>query len=262
MKTNSITLKTATICLVAILMAFFTSRPVFSQENVKNESSKKIILKIVSDDNGKTTVVDTTIENPDSNMLDSINRQIERVIVTGKGGRHGHFKFRNMPEGFNYKFEIPDFPEPPVNIEEIETDGNGAGGNMEDCMSGNFLPGMHQRICCGGNNSQTLNDLLGEIPLDRVVGYTIKDHKNGKRIIIDLKEAPMFERQSRVIVIHEPGSNRHAWNGPKKHVKVYIKKDKIDSTQGDNDKEVITTPAPPPAPSAKPDQETPKKPKI
>jgi len=262
MKTNSINLKTVMICLVAISIAIFTSRPVYSQGNVKKEPGKKITVKIVSDDNGKTTVTDTTFENPDSNMMDSINRQIEKVIVTGKGGKHGHFRVHNMPESFNYNFEIPDMPESPVNIEEIETLGNGSGEDLEECMSRNFGQGMHQQSCCCGGKGQTLNDLLGEIPMDRVTGYTIKDRKNGKRIIIDLKDAPIFERQNRVIVIRDSGNARHAGNGARQHMKIYIKKDKDGETQGDDDNQVITTPAPPAPPSATPGPETPKKPKI
>ena len=45
-------------------------------------------------------------------------------------------------------------------------------------------------------------------------------------------------------------------------MKIYIKHDKDGATQGDDDRQVITTPAPPAPPSANPGQETPKKPKI
>ncbi|MEI7662193.1 MAG: hypothetical protein WCK34_08345, partial [Bacteroidota bacterium] len=126
--------KTALVFGTALVLAIFITRPAYSQEAAKKETQKKIVLKIISDDNGKTTVIDTTFENPDPATLDSVRNEINKVIVMGKG-KHGRLKFRNMPEGFNYNFEMPDIPECPMDmkdLENFEVEGMSPGEDSED----------------------------------------------------------------------------------------------------------------------------------
>ncbi|MEI7896055.1 MAG: hypothetical protein WCJ26_03390, partial [bacterium] len=83
-----------------------------------------------------------------------------------------------------------------------------------------------------GGSGQTLNDLLGEIPMERVTSYSIKDHKNGKRIVIDLSDAPMFENQPRVVVIQAPGMRQHGRNHGERQVKVIVNTDESLPVEG------------------------------
>ena len=62
----------------AVVVAIFITRPAFSQEPAKKDGQKKITMKIVSNDNGTTTIIDTTMEMPDEAMIDSVKREIEK----------------------------------------------------------------------------------------------------------------------------------------------------------------------------------------
>ncbi len=257
MKINSTSFKIALIFGAAMILSIFVINTAFSQEPAKKESHKKIVIKIVSDDNGKTTMIDTTMEIPDSTVVDSIKNEIKKVIEMGKGGKHAHFKFHQMPQGFNYDFDIPSSHEFPMGVEEledIECDGMIPGGEMEDCCFGRMSPGGQPRIMRSGGHQQTLNDLLGEIPMDRVVSYSIKDRKNGKRIIIDLDNAPVFEQKDRVIVIRDSGRMQHDRNSPKRQVKVTINSD--DDVKSDKSSVQPEPPSVPPPPPVQPNKKT------
>ena len=41
--------------------------------------------------------------------------------------------------------------------------------------------------------------------MDRVKSYSIKNTRNGKRIVIDVEDGPGFDRRDRVVVIREKG---------------------------------------------------------
>ena len=247
-----------------MILAIFVISPVFSQETVQKKSQKKVVLKIISDDNGKTTVIDTIMEVPDSAMIDSVKEEIDKVILVGKGGKHARVKIHKMPEGFNYDFEIPSPPECPMGLEELEEfdcEVFAPGCDMEDRILDRRAPGLDRRVQRLGGHGQTLSDILGDIPMERVTSYSIKDRKNGKRIIIDLNDAPMFDNQERVIVIREPIRRPVNRNYPERRVKVDVNVD-------DDVKLDRTPPPPPPPPSVPPpppsqqDKTSIKKPKI
>jgi hypothetical protein len=248
MKNNPINFKIAAFLGAATILAIFITRPALSQETAKKESHKKIVMKIVSDDNGKTTVTDTTFEINDTAMIDSLNREVEKVIVLGKGGKHGCCRIQNMPKGFSYNFEMPCNPEWLKDLDELgelELEGIDPGPDMVDFTWEQRAPELQHRVLRydrqGGG--QTLTDILGDIPMDRVVSYSIKDRKNGKRIIIDLNDAPMFERQERVVVIREPGRAHRNMDRGDRQVKVIVNTE---------DNEEAVPPPPPPPPPAKP----------
>ena len=262
MKTNAINSKSTLLLIAAVLLAIFITRPVFSQEKAKKESYKKIVVKVVSDDNGKTTVIDTTMEYPDSTMIDSIQNEISKVMTGGKGGRHNRIYMRKLPGGKESTFTIkctPDCRMDMKDMEDMDIEDMVSGQPMEDFDMPGMIPGQCQKMMHSGGNGQTLNDLLGEIPMDRVVSYKIKDTKNGKRITIDLKDAPLFEQQSRVIIIREPGRNGHDKVHQNKQMKMYMKSMKGHAAEEENEQQVSPPPPPPPPPSSEPGKTAPKK---
>lgn len=250
MKNNPIKFKIALIFGFATLLALFVIKPGFSQGTAKKESHKKIVMTIVSDGSGKMTLIDTTMEISDTSMVDSIQQEIEKVMVINKNGKHARFKVNNMPQGFNYNFEMPSKPECPMDLEELEgidCEGMDMGRDMEDCICDKMMPGMGRMVMRSGGNNRTLSDLLGNIPMDRVVSYSIKDRKNGKRIIIDLNDANLFESQDRVIVLSGSGKMQHKKDHTGNRVKVYVNTDddsKVDSS--------LTVPPIPPIPPPPP----------
>ncbi len=263
MKTYPINLKMMFMLAAAAMLGIFITRPAYAQEN-GGRGSKKITLKIVSNDNGKTTVIDTTMTYPDSVMTDSIRKEVDKVMEMGRGHGHARIRMHKMPEGFDYNFEMPcpaDCPMSMKDMEDFDFEGMMPGEDMEQEME-QLAPMMRHHMTRSDGGRQSLSDILGDIPMDRVESYSIRDHKHGKRIVIDLKEAPMFEHQQRVIYIHGDGRNNHAGNHPHHKVRVYVNPgddQKVDKSQ---DQDVTPPPPPPPPPAAQPDKTTTKKPKI
>ena len=260
MKKNAIKFKFALLIGAAAILAIFITRPGHAQDTGKKESHKKIILKIVRDDNGKTTIIDTIMEIPDSTMIDSIKKEIDKVIVLGKGGKHARIKMRQMPEGYDYQFEIPSIPDCPMHledIEELELDRMEIARDMDNFHWEQRAPRMERRMLRMDNHRQTLTDVLGDIPMDRVESYSIKDRKNGKRIIIDLNDAPMFDREKDVIIIREPARMYRPKKSSGRKVKVYVNPEEDIIMQN-----VPEAPAPPPPPASEPQKKKSETPKI
>ena len=109
---------------------------------------------------------------------------------------------------------------------------------VEDVMLECMPPGGQGCEMSAGRHPRTLNDFFGEIPMERVVSYSIRDRKGGKRIIIDLNDAPIFERPNNVIVIREPGRINSRMHHPEHQVKVVVNSDD-------------SVPPPPPPPDKK-----------
>jgi len=256
MKIYPVRFKIALAIGAAAILAIFITKPGYSQENVKKESTKKIILKIVTDEDGARTVIDTTLLVTDTSMMDSVRKEIDRVIRIGKGVKRPHFKFHNLPEGYAYDFDfdLPPIPDCPMILDELndfEWEGTEPQRKMEERILERTFPGPERRIMRQGGSSQTLNDVLGDIPMDRVVGYSVKDRKHGRRIIIDLDNAPMFERQNRVIVLREPGKMKRHRNNQKRQVKVFMDSEGDNNSGGTPEAPQPATPPPPPPPADK-----------
>ncbi len=244
-----------TVVGLSILFTILISRPVFPQDTTKMKGDKKvrIIAKIVEDSNGKNQEFDTTINMdrklkpgeeqelmksfrmrmkdldeqmkdleaefnnmsfPDSSMIDSARRFADRALRNWKG--HGDFRFNHnlIPREFNYDyhFDVPDFDEPPQKFLKEFKDENGRGDLNEE----------YQYRSKGEDKS--LNDLLGDIPMDKVKRYSIQDTKDGKRIVIELKKDPFIERHRDVIIIRTPRpENLNRQDNPQIRKKVIIK---------------------------------------
>jgi hypothetical protein len=220
-----------TCMFITGLLTFTLSFNGSAQDSAKSVSKKGVVvLKIKKDNNGKTTIIDTTftittpfdhkeleeylkkheeelgklgkeLENievlvdvpdfPDSLATDSEMKQFK---LMGKNIRSPHFRWQDKPEGYDYEFDVPCMPD--VEFPCFKWD--------ED-FKGDFRPGHDMKVLRYNNKSQSLSDIIGDIPMDRVKSYSIKERKNGKRIIIDIEDAPLFEKQDRVIIMREPG---------------------------------------------------------
>jgi hypothetical protein len=278
---NSQNKKSIVLCMLITGFLIFTfSLNIAAQDSAKTRSKKGVVvLKIKKDDNGKTTVIDTTFtltdasgrqeleeflkqhekelknlsedlgnievmvdipDVPDSMATDSLIKQMK--IIT-KDIRCPHFKWYNNPEGFDYEFEVPchhDFPSPPC---------HGFEGVEDEYFLGDDWRGFKYK-----NKRQTLSYILGDIPMDRVKKYSIKDKKNGKKIIIEVENAPLNERQDRIIVIREPGKQSHIKGRSDRQMKVII--------QSDDDKQIEEPAVPPKGKQNKPDESSARKPRI
>jgi hypothetical protein len=261
MKNHPITEKFFLASVAIAVFAIFGARQLFAQDNAKGEPHKKVIVKIISDDNGTKTIIDTTMEFTGSELSDSVNQEIEKVIELGKNGKHARVKIMGMPKEFKYNFNMPCIPECPMGMEDLEGfefEGDADGQGMNDFSWDEMPPRLERRLFRAGGHGQSLNDLLGDIPMDRVKNYSVKDTKNGKRIVIDLNDGPLVERQDRVIVIREPGRGQRGMNHLQRKVKVYMNPDDDGKMQQQQEKPaepgVPSTPPPPPPPASKPEK--------
>jgi hypothetical protein len=256
------------VVLITGLLTFSLSCYVEAQDSTKSkEKEGVVVLKIKKDDNGKTTVIDTTFtittpgghkeleeylrkqeeESDDlgeefdnievyldmADFSDSIinDSVIKHLRFAGKDIRSPRYRWHNKPGEFDYQFDIPcppDVPPPPF---------HGYEG-----FEGEYWPGCDMRLFNYDNKRQTLADIIGDIPMDRVKGYSIKERKNGKRIIIDIEDAPLIENHDRVIIIREPGRVPRYRDHSDRQMKVIIKSD--DLKQMKKQSESPSTPPP------------------
>jgi len=258
--------------LVTGLMTFTLSYDVAAQDSEQSSSKKGVVvLKVKKEDNGKTTVIDTTfnitssagqkefekfmakhemelenlgdeLENievmvdmadfPDSMAKDSIVKQFRFI---GKDARSPCFRWQSKPDGNNYEFDVPCHPDADFNHFQ-----------WYDDFENDFRPGRDMKVLRYNHDSPTLSDILGDIPMERVKSYSIKDRKNGKRIIIDIEDAPLLDNQDRVIIIREPGRQSHKRTNADRQMKVIINSD-----NSNQEEDPLETPPPPPPPPPK-----------
>jgi hypothetical protein len=226
-----------------------SARPVVAQEKTGSDHNKKVIVKIISDDDGTQTVIDTTMEFSSSALDDSVTREVEKVIEMGKGGKHSRLMIKSLPSEYSYKFDMPCLPDCPMRLEGLEDmdfDVSTPGVGMEDILLQEMSPGAERRIIRSDGNGQSLNDLLGDIPMSRVKNYSIKDTRNGKRIVIDLDDSPVVQRQDRVIVIREPGRGQQGMKHSQKRMKVTVNTDGDEQKSDDISTEQPAPSSPPP----------------
>lgn len=234
-----------TIFGLSIALTIFITRPGFSQDTTKMKGDKKvrIVAKIITDKDGKTNEFDTTINLdrnlkpgeekelmkgfemrfkdlgdemkdlevemnamnlPDSGMMDSIQQLTERAMKHQGDLRKFHFRRNFSPRAFNYNynFDMPDLAEPPQPfIREFNEENS---GGMSEGKGG------------------SLNDLLGDIPMDKVKSYSIKDTKDGKRIVIELNNEPLIEHHREVIILRSPRPDGRHGQGPRHQMKKRI----------------------------------------
>jgi len=238
-------------------MFIFILKPGKSQETDSTDLDKKstVKLKIVNTKNGKTVVLDTTIysdipfdreelgdlmddlrddmkslkkefEDLDldmdidiSNMdeLDSLVKEKSKVIVIGKDGKKAKIRIGGHPErGYRYNYDYD--CDSPRAFRWYGGDGLG-----EFDFGIPLPPDVPAIMRYGGKNQGTLNDLLGDIPMDRVKNYQIKEKKNGKRIIIDLENGPLVETRDNMVIVRSDRKPVHLrYRHPAKRVKVIV----------------------------------------
>lgn len=183
------------ILVISTLLAIFVIRPASAQEKQKQEGSKTITVKIIKDVDGAKTIIDTVFatDHPidskefksmaDSMLSDSLGKYEMKIITLGDDATA-----LDNQGAFNYQFDVPchdfsEFSENPKQFQWQNRHGNSMYFNVPD------------------NDEPTLSDVLGDIPMSRVKSYSIKDRKNGKRIIIDIDDAPLVEKQEQVIYL-------------------------------------------------------------
>jgi hypothetical protein len=255
------------IGLSAVMTIFITYKG-FSQDSTKSKGEKGVLIikKILDDQNGNRKEIDTTInldpsmkpgdeqkiiddfekklndetgmmqklqvelnemKIPDSGFMDSIQGLTDKAM---KMHRFMGSHFRNSPRAFNYSynFDMPEMDQSPQ-IEEFEDN------NPHSRI-------IHDRFNRSEEKNQSLNDLLGDIPMDMVKSYSIKETKTGKKITIELKNGPIIENHTKVIIMRDPRPHGRPGQAPRPQMrrKVIIHQDQQnqedEENQNDQDK--------------------------
>jgi hypothetical protein len=250
-----------TLLGLAALITLLTAFDASSQDTTKVKGGKKvkIVAKVVSDKDGHRTVFDTTISLnrdlkpgerheimkeiemklkdvddqmktlevelsnlnlPDSLLNDSTFCKGAKMLMLRNCPGGGNWNGECFPGGFSYNFDMDD---PGTCM--------GFGHGRGQC--GNICPpGSCRGMMMMGDDDQgeTLSDLIGDIPLDRITSYSIKDTKNGKRIVIDVQDEPLGGHGEKVIVITGPGKGGHHGKGYGRNVqkRIIIQGDDMD----------------------------------
>ncbi|MEI6455426.1 MAG: hypothetical protein WCO93_03985 [bacterium] len=202
---------------LALIFSIFIIKPVKAQNELKKEKNKTVVLKVVSDKDGKTTIIDTTFTTddidpdalkkmakelqiemkglekemkdvqvmitadiPDSGEMDSITKKIEKCIVIQRGpGGHVRVHGDKNPHRYEYKYNF-DFPCEVGDLPSPE--------DFEDIYRG------HGNVFSGGDffyrekRGETISDVIGDIPMSKVKNYSIKNTKYGKKIVIEIED--------------------------------------------------------------------------
>jgi hypothetical protein len=230
-------MKVIAFALLVAGFAFLFRIPVIDAQDTdsanKTVSKGIVVLKIKKDVNGKSTVIDTTftIDSPAAQLsleeyLEKHEKDLEKLSdklrdidididlselkdsiledsmedlanVFRKEIRIPHFKWDQHPGSFKYRFEFPcpdefNFPIP---------------GNDETFEFP--VPEGEMKMFGYDSKESNLSDILGNIPMDRVKNYSIKERKNGKRIIIDIEDEPVIDGHQRKIIIQKHGGSSH-----------------------------------------------------
>jgi hypothetical protein len=221
---------------VLLVVLIFLVKPGFSQDTIKKkEDSGRVKLLIKVDKDGKSRTIDTTftltgpmdekyLEDflkdykdsmkdfadqmhdmeinikamgiPDSAMMDSLGRIEKKFEIIARAG-HGRDGCRGTDPSFrfDYDFALPDLPEPPAPPSPPRAWGFGHG------FDDGFFEDDHR------NGAGTLSDMLGVIPMDQVKSYSIKNTKDGKKIVIEISNDPLMGRHDKIVIIHDRDHN-------------------------------------------------------
>lgn len=230
MKTKKLILERGKLILPVILGMFLLTGTLFAQKEEKPKDSKKMKVYIKSDKDGKSKVIDTTIDisgSKDHSAIEEAMKEYEIELSDAEEGLHSMVlqlsdidlndssgmdslkqivkkikKIRiksGKPHCIDYYsdyFDVPGWPDVPPPPPPPPPDGD------ISLFEGFDEPGPFMRSFRGEGN--TLNDVIGDIPMDRVLNYSIKDTKKGKKITIEISDFPQIERPPQVIIIKEP----------------------------------------------------------
>lgn len=198
---NSGFFKMSVAMLVAVI-ALFSFTSAMAQEEPDSSTNKTIKIKMITKKGGNTKVFDTTLQRSGKLLeeemaelmkdlkveMSDLSKEMEDLDL--------EIELESGEDGFSYNFdhdikiEIPEIPD----IESMMKD-------YRDCFDFRGVTPRHRLDPFRGHEGRGLNELLGNIPMDRVTSYSVKERKNGKRIVIDVENGPSVDKRKEMIII-------------------------------------------------------------
>jgi len=215
MKNLPATVKTAFLAFLAVGLIFYLSGSLLAQDTLVKKPQKMMKIKVDVDEDGESVIIDTTFYlDEDFNMeefeeamkqyegqMKNIEKYLKQMHVELEGEelekalQEAHESLEDvyfdMPSGRNLQWKI----RAPRHAEHYCTPGNMFFyGKPEGCCEPFRLKPQ--------NRGESLNDVLGDIPMRAVKSYKIKETKDGKRITIDVSDDAMFDRDENILIWH------------------------------------------------------------
>lgn len=200
-----------------ILFTIFIIKTTNAQNTGTNEKGKEktIILKVVTDKNGEKTVIDTIftipegsdfpeginlkkkiieemeglegemkelqlqmfVDETDSTLMDSLQKSVGKMLLITKGPKDRIRIHCEKPGEPDFDLDVP------CKLEQLrklkDFDYQRSESNWRD---------PDKRIYRFKNKGKTLSDIIGEIPMESVRNYSVKDTKYGKKIVIEIED--------------------------------------------------------------------------
>jgi len=182
-----------------VLFTIFVTKTSYSQNSTEKEKQKTVIMKVTTDKDGKTTVIDTTFTTPEGTdpqeieeMAEKLQKEMEGLekemeemqikVLVGLPGSGMLDSLHNIGEKMvilkkGHITHIPCPPDPPMDNEFFERHNWGGNWNDDD-----------RKVFRFPHKGQTLTDILGDIPMEKVRNYSIKNTKYGKKIVIEIED--------------------------------------------------------------------------
>ncbi len=149
------------------------------QDTIKASQGKAMIKMKIKDNSGKESILDTVFDLSDMRgreQFEEAMKQYERQHAEMEKALREIEVVVGVPE---LDFDVDmDLPSPP----KIR----------------------HFRHFRNEDRGETLGDLLGDIPMDKVTRYSVKERKGGKRIVIEVENGQSGKGRN-VVIVHSPG---------------------------------------------------------
>lgn len=214
-----------TVFAMAVILCGATPAA-FSQDRDGNGPEKRVVkIRIEKEENGKTTVLDTTFNLTDAKSREGYRyfmrsndlpargqgRPMKKVVIrmddlsdsdsiTVDSVKQIEKTFKIISDGDVVRIDglgemelggLPAPPEPPA----------------PPCIEGFDFNGPP---CQFHGTNGSLMEMLQSIPMNRVKSFRIKESKNGSKIIIEVDRAPLFDRPA-------PPRDPHYYHYKKQH---------------------------------------------
>lgn len=210
--------KPVVLALVAASLTFIFAGSSIAQDTVTKKPQKIVKIKVDMDEDGETVAIDTTFiidEDFDAEKFQEAMKEYEiqmkdmgRYLKEMEVELHGEEMEKALQEAkFVWKEANSEMP-------RVRRIGRGAGAPHHlERFAGDrncFYYGPPDNSCepfriRAPKRGESLSDLLGDIPMSAVKSYKIKETKEGKRIIIDVSDDALFDRDEEIIIWHGDG---------------------------------------------------------
>ncbi len=217
MKNISINKSFTMVLGVIIMFAIFITKTTNAQNSGSNEKGKEktIILKVVTDKDGEKTEIDTIftipegsdfpegikcmkkireemkgledemreiqvqmfVDQTDSTLMDSLQKSVGKMILLTKGPKDRIRIHREMSGEPDFDLDLP------CNLDQLRKLDEFGHQSLD-----RYWKDPDKRIYRFKNKGETISDILGEIPMERVRNYSVKNTKYGKKIVIEIED--------------------------------------------------------------------------